>query len=126
MKRGTNWLEWIVVAASAVLVLGSAAVLGWELATAQPGLPVIAVAAGAPLPLGGGWAVPVTATNRSDETAENVVIEVELGDGEDAPRAELQIPYLPKGSERSGWVTFADAPGAGREPRARVVGYGKP
>ena len=84
------------------------------------------MAAGEPRPRAGGWVVPVTAYNRGGETAENVVVEVQLGDGEGAPRGELQVPFLPAGSDRSGWVAFAEAPGPGRTPTARVIGYGRP
>ena len=126
MKRGTNWLEWVVLAISGLLVAGSVAVLLWELATADGGPPVVTVATGEPQPHGGGWAVPVVARNAGGETVENVTVEVRLGDGDDAPRGELLLPFLPSGSERSGWVAFAERPGPGREPRARVIGFGKP
>jgi uncharacterized protein (TIGR02588 family) len=126
VKHGTNWLEWTVLAVSAALVLGAAGVLGWEAARGEDGPPVVTVAAGEPRPMAGGWAVPVAVRNRSGATAANVVVEVQLGEGPAAPRGELQVPFLPKGSERSGWVAFAEPPGPGREPRVRVIGFGKP
>ena len=126
MKRGTNWLEWTVLAVSAALVAGAAGVLGWEAVRAEEGPPVITVAVGEPRPSEGGWAVPIVARNRGGATAQDVLVEVRLGEGPDAPRGEVQLAFLPKGSDRSGWVAFAESPGPGREPRARVIGYGKP
>ena len=126
MKRGTNWLEWTVLAASAALVAGTAGVLAWQVATAKEGPPVVGVTVGPPRALDGGWAVPVQARNEGGETAENVAVEVQLGEGSDAPRGEVHWPFLPVGSERSGWVTFAEPPGPGRQPQARVLGFGRP
>jgi uncharacterized protein (TIGR02588 family) len=126
MKGGTNWLEWTVLGISGLLVAGSAGVLVWEAATNDDGPPAISLTLGEPRQLAAGWAVPVTATNRGGTTAENVLVEVQLGADPEAPRGQLDLPFLPRGSRRSGWVSFDRAPAAGSEPRARVVGYGEP
>jgi uncharacterized protein (TIGR02588 family) len=126
MKGGTNWLEWTVLGVSGALVLACAGVLAWEAARAGDGPPAVRVAVGEPRPLGSGWGVPVIAVNEGDETAENVVVEVRLGEGGGAPSAEVEVPYLPKGSRRSGWAVFPAPPPPGARPRARVLGFGQP
>lgn len=126
MKRGTNWLEWTVFAVSGALVAGSAAMLAWEAAAVREGPPRIELALGEGRQLGDSWAVPVTAANRGGATAENVFVEVQLGEGAAAPRGQVELPFVPRGSSRSGWVAFERPPAPGERPRARVVGYGRP
>ena len=115
-----------MLVASGLLILGAAGVLAWDLAQRDGGPPVVAVTLGEGRPLGGEWAVPVRAVNRGGTTAADVRIEVRLGDGPDAPTAELDLPFLPRGSERHGWVTFDQPPAPRVTPGARVLGYGEP
>jgi len=121
-----NVLEWSVFAVGVVVVAGTLAFLVWDLARAGSSPPDLTVELGEARRQTSGWAVPVTVRNRGDETAEGVHVEVVLetaAGGEE--RAELEIAFVPRGSHRKGWVTFTQAPAAGRLT-GRVSGYEEP
>lgn len=116
-----NVLEWSVFGVALVLVLATVAYLVREALTAADGPPEVVVELGEPRTGAGGYMVPVTAENRGGETAEEVRVTVRReGPGGDE-EAVLLIPYLPRESRRSGWVTFPGDPRAGS---LRVAGVG--
>jgi uncharacterized protein (TIGR02588 family) len=121
-----NRLEWIVFAASALLitiVLGMLVVFEAR----RPGTPPeLHVRTTETRDMAGGFAVGVEVENRGGETAANAVIEVELtGAGGPAERGELHLPFVPHGAARTGEVIFRANP-AGGTLRARVLGYERP
>lgn len=130
-KRGTkvekNWLEWVVFGVGLVLVVCVVGYLVYDGATAGGAPPDIEVTLGAPERRGGAFLVPVAATNRGDETAEGVQIEVvlERAEGGEPERGEFGIAFLPRRATRRGWVSFHTDPSAGRLT-PRVLGYEKP
>jgi uncharacterized protein (TIGR02588 family) len=117
-----NWLEWTVFAISLVLVLATLGYLVREALTTDDGPPDIGVTLGDPRPGSGGFLVPVVATNRGDQPAEDVQITVSLetADGS-SHESVILIPHLPRESKRRGWATFAADPRSGR---LRVSGVG--
>jgi uncharacterized protein (TIGR02588 family) len=125
-KVQKNPLEWTVFFVSLAVVLATAGFLLWDAATAQGGAPDLRIELGAPQPGSGGFAVPVTVSNRGDETAEGVRVEVTLElPGAPAERAEIEMAFVPRRSQREGWVTFRRDPRQGRLS-GRAVGYEKP
>lgn len=106
-----NWLEWSVFAISLCIVLAS---LGYLIVSAVSGNdtpPDVRIFAGTPSESAGVHRVPLLIRNAGTSTAESVRIEVLLLRGDDVvERAELDLPFVPRKSEREGWVTFRQDP----------------
>ena len=120
-----NVLEWSVFGAALILVLATFGYLIHQTLVTEAGPPDVVVTLGTPVPGAGGHLVPVTAENRGAETAEEVQITVRLEGPAEAEDAMLVIPYLPRQSRRSGWVTFRADPGHG-ELRVAGVAFQAP
>jgi uncharacterized protein (TIGR02588 family) len=89
--------------------------------------PNIELQLGQPQPQSDRFIVPVTATNRGDETAETVQIEVILTNGgQEEETSQFEIAFLPRHSTRRGWVTFQTDPRTVEQMQARVLGFEKP
>ena len=126
-KLEKNWLEWIVFVISLILVLFTLGYIVYDGATLGETPPNIELQLGQPQPQSDRFIVPVTATNRGDETAETVQIEVTLNsDGREEETAEFEIAFLPRHSTRRGWVTFQTDPRTIEQIEARVLGFEKP
>lgn len=126
-KLEKNWLEWIVFTASLILVLGVLGYLVYDGATSGNTPPSIQFQLGTPQPQLNYFLVPVSVTNRGDETAEGVRIEVVLlGGGKEQEKGEFEIAFLPRQSTRKGWVTFQTDPRRIEQIKARVLGFEKP
>lgn len=128
-KVKKNWLEWAVFAASLALVAATLGFLAYAGLTTGDAPPDIEVRLGTPQRRTENFLVPVTVSNRGDETAEGAKVEVTLEgpDGEELERSELDMPFLPRRSRREGWVAFTRDPGAGgARLKARVLGFEKP
>ena len=122
-----NWLEWVVFGVGLVLVLSTLGFLVYDGATsAGDAPPALRVELGTPEQKGEHFVVPVTVTNRGDQTAEGVQIEVTLEAGASEPeRGEFGVAFLPRGGRREGFVTFRTDPRSARLV-SRVLGYEKP
>jgi uncharacterized protein (TIGR02588 family) len=126
-KLEKNWLEWLVFAASLVLVLSTLGYLVYDAATFGEAPPSIEFQLGQPQPLSNRFVVPVSVTNRGDETAQGVHIEVTLeSGGKEQENADFEIAFLPRHSTRKGWVTFKTDPRSVEQMQARVLGFEKP
>ncbi len=126
-KLEKNWLEWIVFAASLVLVLSTLGYLVYDGATMGDSRAKIEFQLGQPQPQSNYFMVPVTVSNRGDETAEGVHIEVTLeSGGKEQENASFEIAFLPRHSTREGWVTFKTDPRSVEQMQARVLGFEKP
>jgi uncharacterized protein (TIGR02588 family) len=125
-KVGKNWLEWSVFAASTVLIVALLGFLIYESMTIGNAPPDIQLEVGAPEQRTGYFAVPITATNKGDHTAEGVHIEVVLrGANKEEETGDFEIQFLPRRGSREAWVTFKSDPRNGTL-EARVLGYEKP
>ena len=125
-KPQKNWLEWFVFAVGLVLVAGTLAYLAYTGATMGSQPPDIEIRLGTPEQRAQSFIVPVSVFNHGDKTAGGIRIEVVLeSGGEEKERGELDIPFLPRGATREGWVTFKQDPRAA-ELKARVLGYEEP
>lgn len=125
-KVEKNPLEWTVFFVSLAVVLATAGFLVWDAATSRGDAPDLRVELGAPRPGSGGFAVPVTVSNRGDETAEGARIEVTLElPGAPPETAEIEMAFVPRRSQREGVVIFRRDPRQGRLS-GRAVGYERP
>ncbi len=125
-KIEKNWFEWSVFAVSAVLIVAVLAFLVYESATIGDAPPDIHVQIGTPEERSGYFAVPITATNKGDHTAEGVHIQIALrAAGGKEETGEFEIQFLPRRGSREAWATFKNDPRAGTL-EARVLGYEKP
>jgi uncharacterized protein (TIGR02588 family) len=126
-KLEKNWLEWIVFTLSLVLVVFTLGYIVYDGATVGETPPNIELQLGQPQPQSDRFIVPVTATNRGDETAETVQIEVILTNGgQEEETSQFEIAFLPRHSTRRGWVTFQTDPRTVEQMQARVLGFEKP
>lgn len=122
-----NWLEWIVFAASLILVASTLGYLAYDAATSANTPPSIEFQLGTPQPQLNYFLVPVSVTNRGDKTAEGVHIEVVLENGgKEQESRELAIALLPRHSTREGWVTFQTDPRTVEQMQTRVLSFEKP
>lgn len=125
-KLEKNPLEWAVFLVSLAVVLATVGFLAWDAATADGSSPDLHVELGLPEARSGAFAVPVTVHNRGDQTAEGVHIEVTLEiPGTPPETAGIEMAFVPRRSQREGWVTFRSDPRQGRLA-GRAVGYEKP
>lgn len=121
-----NWLEWLVFAISFILVIGTLGYLVYDAATSKAAPPRIDVQLGTAQPQSNYFVVPVAIINHGNETAEGVQIEVVLtSGGKEQESANFEVAFLPRRSNRDGWVTFQTDPRL-VEMEARVLGYEKP
>lgn len=122
-----NWLEWIVFAVSLALVVSMLGYLVYDGAKVPAATPSIEFELGKPQPKLNYFIVPVAVTNRGDETAEGVHVEVVLeSGGQEKESADFEIAFLPRQSTREGWVTFQTDPRTVEQMQARVLGFEKP
>ena len=125
-KPEKNWLEWTIFAVSLGLVLGTAAVLIYQQLSLGQRPPDPQMQLGPPEAHEGYFAVPVTVTNRGDETIESVHLQVVLQlPGGESEQGEFDLAYLPRHATRQAWVTFRRDPREGKM-ESRILGYQKP
>lgn len=124
-KIEKNWLEWTVFGFSAALIGAVIAFLAYESVTMGDALPDIQLQTGVPEARSGYHAVPLQVSNKGDQTAEGVHIEVVLRSGSKEERSDLEIQFLPRRGAREAWVTFKSDPREGTL-ETRVLGYEKP
>lgn len=129
-KLEKNWLEWAVFGVSLALVAGVLGFLVYDALRLEKAPPDLEVRLGAAVEHGQEFVVPVAVTNRGDQTAEGVQIEVTLeggagGGGGEPERGGFTIAFVPRRATREGWVAFRTDP-RGARLTPRVLGYEKP
>ncbi|WP_347156776.1 hypothetical protein [Pontibacter chitinilyticus] len=122
-----NGLEWTVFTLSLLLVLAIFGYLGYQVYKDEPSSPDIYIDEW-PDPSGQNpHRYQVLIHNKGGQTAETLVVEVALRkDGKDLEKAQLQIAFAPKESERNGWVNFEHDPAQADSVVAHVVSYKAP
>ena len=123
-----NRLEWSVFAASTLVVVAVLGYLGWCALDDRGTPPDLRIFTGAVVSAShaGAYRVPVVVRNDGHSSAESVRIEVLLMRGaEEVDRAELSLPFVPRQSEREGWVTFRHDPRC-CTLQSRALGYEAP
>ena len=116
-----NWLDWVLVAAGAAIVLGVVGFLVYQIVTLPDEPASLEVTLDAPDVSGGTAMIPVTVKNVGSKVAEAAVIEVCAGPDS---CAEVSFTYVPQGSTREGEVGLS-APLAG-PLETRVVSFRTP
>ena len=99
MKR--NWLEWIVLSASAVVILvlvGVIAMTGLSGGDRPPN-PAVELRPDAGREAANGWIVAGTVRNDGDVAAEAIVLEASASVGGETEMSEAGVDYLPPGTE---------------------------
>lgn len=122
MKK--NALEWTVFGMSAALIAAAVITLLHAHVTNAQRPPLLVVHLGEPVAQGNGFAVPLDVWNEGDTTAAAVQVEVILTRQEGEERSEVELAFVPRGSRRRAWVTFARFPAGALS--ARVLGYEEP
>jgi uncharacterized protein (TIGR02588 family) len=126
MKGRKNALEWTVFGVSAAILVAVAALLIIDAARGSRDEPDIEVTTGDVTARGDHFAVPVIITNRGDQTAEGLRVEIALmKDGQDVEVAEVTVAFVPRASHREAWALFRNDP-RGFTLEARAIGFEKP
>ena len=124
-KEKKNWLEWVVLFISGLLVVFTLGYIVYEIIFEDQTSPDIVVTYGKTEQKSGYIALPITATNKGAETAEDLRIEVTTGDGDNKEQSNLLFNYLPGKSSAKGWVTFKNNPDPSHI-EIHVLGYSIP
>ena len=121
-----NWLEWVVLGISSVLVLSIIGFLVYSALTVRDTPPEIVVSAGQPVSQADYVVVPLVIGNEGFQTAKDLRIEVIAGSSRRSQRALLEFPYVPGQSTVKGWATFTQDPGNPDDLLIRILGYSAP
>jgi uncharacterized protein (TIGR02588 family) len=124
-KLQKNRLEWSIFALSLALVIGTLGYLTWA-AWTQGGEPAqLEVTLGQAQQRRKHFAVPVSVTNRGDQTAEGVMVEVLLKTlkGVKWKAPEYEVALVPRQSTRRGEAIFKHDPRTSGQVTGRVLGY---
>jgi len=116
--------EWVIAAASVLLLLGILGYLGYEAVAARHGLPELAVELVEVVPQDEAFLVRITVHNRGERTAAQVGIEGVLATTSEQT-SSLTLDYVPARSSQSGALLFADDP-RGTDLSLRVTGFADP
>lgn len=126
MNVRKNPLEWTVFAISLAIVAACVAVLAGLTLRSHEMPPDMVITLGSPERVSSGFRIPVQVRNAGDETAAEVHVEVTLESaGEETERAELSLPFVPRRSDRHGFVVFRHDPRC-CSIKARAFGFEKP
>jgi uncharacterized protein (TIGR02588 family) len=110
-KPAKNGLEWTVFIASSLVVLTVLGYLATKALTEKKTPPDLHIEAGAVIARDGSYRVPLLVRNNGGATAESVVVEAVLRRGDEVvERVQLALSFVPRRSEREGWVTFRHDP----------------
>lgn len=123
MKR--NAVEWAVIIVSVLsiaLLVGLLVIEGFN--ESRPPDPSIEMRQAEARQGDLGWIVPVTVTNHGDQAAEAVVIEATAEVDGETETSELEVNFLPAGTEVELAFAFSAAPAT--EVTFRLVGYRVP
>lgn len=121
-----NALEWLVFAASLILVFGTLGYLIFTAVTYEKSPPILSIQLGKTQPLASQFRVPVVVSNEGNQTATGVQIEVTLNEGQpNEEKSNFTAPYLPRHSQRDGAVLFKSDPRQGKL-QSRILGYENP
>ena len=126
MKGRKNALEWTVFGISAAILVAVTAFLIIDAVRGSTDEPDIEITTGSVTSRGGHYVVPVMVTNRGDQTAEGLRVEIALRKGdEDVEVAEVTFAFVPRASHREAWALFRNDP-RGFTLQARAIGFEKP
>ncbi|CDN50755.1 TIGR02588 family protein [Neorhizobium galegae] len=118
-----HWIEWATGMISALIVVATIGLVGYEAWTDEDMQPEFSIAITERRPVEGGYRVAFDIANKATATAAAVIVRGEILDGgkliEDA---DVTFDYVPAKSKSSGAILFSEDPGT-REVRVRAIGY---
>lgn len=124
--KDKNWLEWVTLAISSIIVVSTFGYLSWLALTNPDRDASLSAEVREVRENGDGYDVVLAVFNRGDRTAERVHVEITLEMPEEEPEiAEMTVAYVPYHSVRHGTVGFRNDPRKGRLT-ATVRGYQHP
>ena len=125
MKK--NWLEWIVFGIGLLLTLALVGYLIYSAVTYKAGTPDITVSYKHDPAERSPCRYLVTVKNHGGETAETVMVKAILyKSGEKYIENHIEFAFVPKHSERTGWVVFQEQAGPSDSISVVIGGYKKP
>lgn len=124
-KVQRNILEYTVTIIGSIIVCFAVGFLIFQIVTETRTPPDLYVIVGDVVKKDGAFSIPIKATNKGYETAENVVIEFDLEHTEEKETVQITFAYVPGKSSVTGWVIFNNFPNK-KNIKSRVIGYGTP
>lgn len=122
-----NILEWIVFAVSLLFIVSLLSYLVYQSMTYIPSSPDLNVIYEHDPSPNAPFRFHVVIKNEGFETAEEVEVAlIQSKDGQEVEQAAIGVPFVPKESQREGWVIFSKDPDKADTLYARVVSYKKP
>lgn len=115
-----SWLEWLVFGLSSILILMVFVYLVRDACKDQGRPPDLRIELGSSVSSSHGFVVPVSVTNKGDQIAQAIEIEISTLQ-ESRQVATLNFEFLSSGETQKGWVGFSGSPT--HELASRVVGY---
>lgn len=126
-KIKKNALEWTVFGFSVLLTLTILGYLVYDAITFKPSPPDLVVEYHAEKFEKEETRYMYKVINKGGETAEDIKLKVILArQGEVLEEFELDIPFLPRNSDREGWIKFQERPLPSDSVKMIVVGFLKP
>ncbi|RAU82713.1 hypothetical protein [Pontibacter arcticus] len=126
-EEAKNPLEWAVFALGLVLVLAILGYLGFKTYTYRPSPPDLQLAYAPEPTMNEPNRFRVVISNKGNTTAEEVKVQVVLQKaGQELEKVELQLPFVPRGARRTGWVIFTESPASADTVSANVISYRTP
>lgn len=121
-----NYLEWSVFGLGLILILSVMGYLVYQIYT-QNSIPAdINVEYSLDPTQNNLYRYKLTAMNSGGETVENVVIELSLVKADSAlEKSEISFQYIPKESQRIGWITFNTNPSEADSVVTKVISFSK-
>lgn len=121
-----NWLEWVALAVSVLVILSIAGFLLVDGVRDDgvPPMPSIELHRGDAYETASGWIVPATVTNEGDEAAEAVSLLARASVGGTEEESEVVIDYLPAGTSVEVGFAFSAEPQG--EVAVRTAGFRLP
>ena len=121
-----TWLEWVAVAASiaAIALLAGFLVVDGLTAGDDPPDPVVTLRLEEARDAEHGWIVPAVIENRGDEAGEAVRLEARARVGGREETREIDVDFLPAGTEVEVEIAFSERPQG--EIEVTLLGYQLP
>lgn len=121
-----NWVEWVALLVSGVLVLSVAGFLVVDglRDEGQPPEPMVMLRPDEAYATDHGWVVPATVANRGDIAAEALVLRATVTIDGAEEESELTVDYLPAGTEVEVSFGFSGQPDG--EVSVQTVGFRLP
>jgi uncharacterized protein (TIGR02588 family) len=120
-----NWLERLVLLLGIILVFTTMAILAYDALTQDDSPANLVLSHDKIQRKHQHYAVHIIAKNEGGETAQDVLVEVSMGEGRSMETARLEFPYLPGKSSVSGWAIFTRDP-SNESLTLKILGYGVP